>query len=116
MIYLETIAVQIAEYMGETYSSERDLVSEEDQRLWLAYALLCVAKGSATTGRDVHDAWASVVATTRPVHPSLVPYDQLELVVQIKDEAFCDAIRYVALKNQREQRQRMLRKLYGPIP
>jgi hypothetical protein len=43
-----------------------------------------------------HDAWAVWRNTTRPDHPSLVPFDQLTPDVQELDRTYMDAIHRTA--------------------
>lgn len=61
------------------------------------YAVLVLVRGAATTGRDVHDAWAAWRLETQPDHRCLVPYGQLPAVVQELDEPYAAAIREVAM-------------------
>ncbi|OZM79918.1 hypothetical protein [Pseudonocardia sp. MH-G8] len=60
------------------------------------YALLALTRGSRTTLQDVHDAWAVWRNTTRPNHPSLVPFDQLSQDVQELDRKYMQAIHRTA--------------------
>jgi hypothetical protein len=64
------------------------------------YALLVLTRGTETTGKDVHDAWAAWMSLpwNHPNHRSLVPYDNLEPDVQALDEPYVEAIREVALR------------------
>jgi hypothetical protein len=56
------------------------------------YALLLLTRGRDTTLANVHDAWALWRLTTRPGHPSLVPFDELALEVQELDRPYLHAI------------------------
>lgn len=64
----------------------------EDPELIRLYALLALVKGDDTTLRDVHDAWSLWRTTTRPGHPSLVPFEELPTDVQELDQPYRDAI------------------------
>lgn len=71
-----------------------DLVPEEDAtRLFLIYAALALAKGEATTPRDVHNAWAAWMAERDPTHGSLQPFEKLDPEKQAEDDPFVAAIR-----------------------
>jgi hypothetical protein len=67
-----------------------------DPDLLRLYALLALTKGQQTTLEDVHDAWALWRNTTRPDHPSLVPFDQLDPHVQELDRKYMQAIHAAA--------------------
>jgi hypothetical protein len=67
-----------------------------DPELAQLYALLALTRGTRTTLRDVHDAWAIWRTTTRPDHPSIVPFDQLTPQVQELDRKYMTAIHQTA--------------------
>lgn len=67
-----------------------------DADLIKLYTLLALTKGTATTLRDVHDAWAVWRNATNPEHRSLVDFDQLDHDVQELDRPYCDAIHAAA--------------------
>lgn len=67
-----------------------------DPALTRLYAVLALAKGTATTMEDVHDAWAVWRADTRPDHPSIRPFAELSPEVQELDRRYMDVIRQVA--------------------
>ncbi len=79
-----------------------------DADLIRLYALLALTTGEATTLEHVHDAWGLWRATTRPDHPSIVPFDELKPEVQELDRAYTEAIRQVAasLRPPTEERDR----------
>lgn len=65
------------------------------------YALLVLVKGEDVTLKDVHDAWAVNINNTWDFeqygnHFSLVPFDELDKVIQEKDQQYVDAIKAVA--------------------
>lgn len=60
--------------------------------LYRIYAVLCLAKGEATTNEDVHDAWSAWTAATFPEHRSLKPYKALSPETQAYDTAYARAI------------------------
>lgn len=97
MNYIETIARDIyrrAEGEGEA--------SPFDRTLYRMYALLALTKGTATTLKDVHDAWSAWCAEDRPEHRSLIPFDQLTAEVQAMDQPYLYAIHAVAIGLQSE--------------
>jgi hypothetical protein len=71
-------------------------ISDDDMVLYRIYAVLCLAKGEATTLEDVHDAWAAWRSGNLANHRSLVPFDQLTPAVQALDQPYVDAIHAVA--------------------
>lgn len=94
--YLERVARDIYHETG----GEGEYPANE-ATLWLTYALLCVAKGTETTARNVHDAWAVwAIQEYDGTHRSLVPFDQLSPEVQALDIPYRDAIRRVAERHQ----------------
>lgn len=73
----------------------------EDWPLYRLYAVLALAKGTQTTPRDAHNAWAAWAAAFQPNHRSLVPYDMLTPEVQALDQPYVDAIHAVARRVDR---------------
>jgi hypothetical protein len=69
----------------------------EDAALLTLYALLALTKGTDATLNDVHDAWSLWRMSTRPDHPSLVPFSELSVAVQELDRPYMDAIHRAAL-------------------
>jgi hypothetical protein len=63
-----------------------------DDHLAGLYALLAFTKGTATTLKDVHDAWAIWRNMTQPDHPALIPFDKLAPDVQELDREYRDGI------------------------
>lgn len=70
----------------------------QDPEIIRNYALLALALGEDTTGRDVHNAWAMWRSHTRPDHPDLVPFDELTPEIQAYDDEYVDAIHEVVLE------------------
>lgn len=66
--------------------------SKEDAILYRMYAVLSFAKGTATTARDVHDAWSAWIVDSYPDHRSLRPFDELAPEVQRADDLYVSAI------------------------
>jgi hypothetical protein len=74
-----------------------EAMPEGDTRpLFLIYASLALAKGREVTRRDVHNAWAAWMASVRPDHPSIRPFDDLPEDKRREDDPFVAAIRGVA--------------------
>jgi hypothetical protein len=69
---------------------------DEDLPLYRLYAVLALAKGQDVTAEDVHNAWAAWASDHQPDSPSLLPYKELSLGAQRKDQPFVDAIHRVA--------------------
>jgi hypothetical protein len=80
----------------------RSLLSEEtsppelSDSLFLYYALLMRAKGSAVTPSDVHDAWTAWIYLTKGRHQALVPYGDLDSDTRDKDLPYMKAIHRAA--------------------
>jgi hypothetical protein len=73
-----------------------EVESAEDARLIDLYTLLVLVRGEETTLEDVHEAWAVWRSRTRPDHPSIVPFEELEKDVQEMDRPYVEAIRAAA--------------------
>lgn len=65
---------------------------EFSDSLFIMYALLMRAKGSAVTPSDVHDAWAAWIYATQEDHHALVPYEDLDSKTREKDLPYVQAI------------------------
>ena len=92
--YIDALALKIfqtAHHGGEPTGGEKG-----DIPLYRIYAVLALAKGKATTARDVHDAWSAWIANIYPDHRSLKPFDELTPEVQHADDLYVDAIHAVA--------------------
>ena len=91
MTYLDELAAQI-----EREISAEMLPLGNIGLLFRIYALLALAKGTAVTSCDVHNAWAVWMQETDPYHRAIRPYDELGGATQAADEPFVAAIRAVA--------------------
>ena len=86
-------------YLTELADAIRDeldagaLPADDSASLFRLYAVLALAKGSAVTAEDVHNAWAAWMSEREPEHPSIRPFDELPAHVQRQDEPYVDAIR-----------------------
>ena len=69
---------------------------DEDLPLYRGYAVLLLAKGHDVTAEDVHNAWAAWASEHDPENRHLLPFKELSVRDQRKDEAYVDAIRKVA--------------------
>ena len=74
-----------------------DVLPDEDTGgLFRLYAVLALAKGSAVTGRDVHNAWSAWMLDKNPFHTSVRPFEELDPATQRADEPYVTAIRATA--------------------
>ena len=74
-----------------------ELIPDDDVRLLFhIYALLALAKGEATSAKDVHDAWVLWKLQTDQGHPALRQFAELSPFVQAMDAPYVAAIREVA--------------------
>ena len=69
-----------------------ELVPDDSDDLFLIYAVLGLAKGAAVSASDVHDAWVAWCELRGEIHPSAIPFDDLDSDVKAKDQPFVDAI------------------------
>jgi hypothetical protein len=69
---------------------------DEDMPLYRLYALLLLAKGKDVIAEDVHNAWVAWASDHDPENRNLLPFKELSLRVQGKDQAYVDAIHEVA--------------------
>ena len=91
MNYLDLLAAEIRRTAGP----ESNPV-DEDLPLYRQYAVLLLAKGSEVTAEDVHNAWAAWASDHEPANRNLLPFKELALSSQRKDEPYAEAIRAVA--------------------
>ena len=75
---------------------------EDTSDLFLAYAVLLLAKGEAVTREDVHNSWVAWMESKGEEHESMVPFAELPLGTQGEDSPFVLAIRSVARTLQEE--------------
>ncbi len=91
MNYLDLLAAEIQR------TADPDATPpDEDLPLYRLYAVLALAKGQEVTAEDVHNAWAAWASDHQPDSRHIVPFKELSVSVQRKDEQFVDAIRQVA--------------------
>lgn len=91
MNYLDKIAAEI-QRTADPESSPPD----EDLPLYRLYAILLLAKGKQVTLEDVHNAWAAWASDHEPDSRHLIPFKELSLSIQRKDQNYVDAIHAVA--------------------
>lgn len=84
--YIDNLAVRIHKNADDGYPIDGT------EPLYRIYAVLALAKGTATTLRDVHDAWSAWRSATNPEHKSLVPFEDLSEEVQELDRKYMNAI------------------------
>jgi hypothetical protein len=88
MTYLDDLAAQIEDEVPAEV-----LPGDDTGLLFRLYALLALAKGSAVTPNDVHNAWAVWMQETDPDHHAIRPYNELDAATQAADGPFVAAIR-----------------------
>lgn len=91
MNYLDLIAAEI-----QRTAEPESIPPDEDLPLYRQYALLALTKGRDVTTEDVHNAWATWASDHDPDHRHLIPFKELSLSEQRKDEPYAEAIRQVA--------------------
>jgi hypothetical protein len=90
--YVEALASRIEREIPEAALP----AGENTRQLFLAYALLALAKGADVTPKDVHDAWSTWMTGLGEDHESIVPYAELPRDTQHLDDPFVKAIQRVA--------------------
>ena len=91
MNYLDDLGDKIRAQVPQS-----DLPEENTKDLFRIYAVLLLAKGSAVTAEDVHNAWAAWMSTTDPGHDAIVPFAELSSDVAADDVPYVDAIHAIA--------------------
>ena len=91
MTYLRLLADEIREVVPIDALPDGDTLE-----LFLAYAVLLLAKGEAVTSEDVHNAWVAWMVGRREQHESMVPFAELPIETQAQDSPFVLAIRTIA--------------------
>ncbi len=91
----------MAEHLGKSYldvvaADIGALVPCVPPALLRIYAVLALAKGTATTLEDVHDAWVAYMSPRHAGNPALAPFCDLPPDVQEMGEPVAGAIRAVA--------------------
>lgn len=85
--------------LGEAIRREVDphvLPAGDTASLFRFYAVLALAKGTAVTAEDVHNAWAAWMSDRDPNHEAIKPYASLQEGVKQEDQPYAEAIRRVA--------------------
>lgn len=91
MNYLDVIAAEI-----QRTADPKALPPDEDLPLYRQYAVLLLAKGKNVTAEDVHNAWAAWASEHKPESRDLLPYKELSLRDQRRDQTYVDAVHRVA--------------------
>lgn len=89
--YLDKIAAELR----RTADPDAAL-ADEDLLLYRIYAVLLLSKGQDVAAEDVHNAWAAWASEHDPESRNLLPFKELSLSVQRKDQLYVDAIHQVA--------------------
>lgn len=89
--YLDKIAAEI-----QRIADPESVPPDEDISLYRLYALLLLTKGTDVTLDDVHNAWVVWASDHEPDSRYLIPFKELSLSVQHKDQTYVDAIHEVA--------------------
>lgn len=90
-MYLEDIANTIKNYIPKEYLPE-----ENNDELFLMYAVLLRAKGKNVTQSDIHDAWSAWMYNYDPKHKAIIPYEDLDRKSKELDTMFAVAVRKAA--------------------
>ncbi len=91
MNFLDLIAAEI-----QRTADADALPPDEDLPLYRLYAVLLLAKGECVTAEDVHNAWAAWASEHEAHSRNLLPYKELSLHAQKKDQLYVEAIHKVA--------------------
>ncbi len=91
MNYLDLLAADI-----QRTANPESTPPDDDLPLYRLYALLLLVKSTAVTLEDVHNAWATWASDHEPESRHIIPFKELSLSVQSKDQVYVDAIRAVA--------------------
>lgn len=93
MNYLDLIAAEI-----QRTAHPDSIPPDEDLPLYRQYAVLLLAKGQEVTLEDVHNAWAAWASEHDSESWSIIPFKELSLSAQRKDQPYVDAIHAVAAR------------------
>ena len=66
------------------------------QAMLRQYAQLVLTTGEHTTARNVHDGWATYTAGVNPDDREMIPFDDLPIDMQNRDDDYVRAIHRVA--------------------
>lgn len=97
MNYLNLLAAEI-----QREANPEAVPPDEDLPLYRLYAVLLLAKGATVNDEDVHNAWAAWASEHEPDSNKLIPFKELSLKVQRKDDPYVAAIRRVAERHRIE--------------
>jgi hypothetical protein len=86
----------VTNYFQAVVDDLDELLPGNDPELQRFYALLVLVTGEATTLEDVHDAWAAWRSYTRPDHPDLMPFHELDEPTKERDRKYRDAVHTAA--------------------
>ena len=90
MNYLDLVAAEI-----QRFADPRAVPPDKDLPLYRQYAVLLLTKGKDVTAEDVHNAWAAWASEHDPSNRNILPFKELSLSVQRKDELYVSAIQKV---------------------
>ncbi len=93
MNYLDKIANEI-----QRAADPNAVPPDEDLPLYRLYAVLLLAKGTQVTLEDVHNAWVAWASDQESESQYIIPFKELSLSVQRKDQIYVDAIHEVATR------------------
>lgn len=94
--YLDLVATEI-----QRTAHPDSTPPDDDLPLYRLYAVLLLAKGADVTAEDVHNAWAAWASEYEPDSRHLIPFKELSLRVQQKDDIYVVAIHQVAARRKR---------------
>lgn len=100
MNYLDRLAAEI-----QRAADPESTPPDEDLPLYRLYAVLMLAKGDQVDAEDVHNAWVAWASDHDTNSRHLIPFKELSLSVQRKDDQFVNAIREVASRLRIEDSQ-----------
>lgn len=88
--YLDKIAAEL-----QRIAEPDTTLSDQDLPLYRIYAVLLLAKGLDVVAEDVHNAWVAWACEHDPNSRNLLPFKELSLRTQRKDQPYVDAIHQV---------------------
>jgi hypothetical protein len=93
--YVQRVAERICALVpGQSVPNDAD-------DLFLIYAVLALAKGTAVNRSDVHDAWSAWMTMRGEQHDAVRPLVDLPEETRAEDDPFVAAIRAVATEESR---------------
>lgn len=95
MNYLDLLAAEIQREAEPESSPPDDYLS-----LYRQYAVLLLAKGNDVTDEDVHNAWAAWASDHEPESDKIIPFKELSLSTQRKDDPYVLAIQAVSRRRK----------------